>query len=119
MKINNGVYTALITPFKESGEVDYDSFESLVDFQWKNGVKNFVVNGTTAESPTLERAEVEKLFQCVKSYNKEAFVILGTGGNSTQKTIESTVWAEKLGADAALVVVPYYNKPTQQSSQLF
>ena len=114
MKVNSGVYTALITPFKDNGEVDYASFESLVDFQWKNGVKNFVVNGTTAESPTLERSEVEKLLKSVKSYNKDAFVILGTGSNSTQRTIESTVWAENLGADAALVVVPYYNKPTQE-----
>ena len=85
MEINNGVYTALVTPFLDSGEVDYDSLTSLVDHQWQNGIKNFVVNGTTAESPTLEKEEVKKIFECVKSYNKEAFVLLGAGSNSTKK----------------------------------
>ncbi len=114
MKINNGVYTALITPFTQSGHVDTDSLKSLVEFQFNNGVKNFVVNGTTAESPTLTKNEVEQIFNVVKSYNSEVSVLLGTGSNSTQKTVEMTKWAESLGVDGALVVVPYYNKPTQQ-----
>ncbi len=114
MKIENGVITALVTPFLPSGEIDYSSFENLLSHQWENGVKQFVVNGTTAESPNLEKSEVEKLVACVKSFSKEAKIILGTGSNSTKKTIDMTNWGASLGVDAALVVVPYYNKPPQE-----
>lgn len=115
MKFNfTGVISALVTPFYHQ-EVDYESLEKLVRFQLKAGVQGFVVNGTTAESPTLSSEEVEKIYTCVKQVVQDSVpVILGTGSNSTQETKESTLWAEKLGADAALVVVPYYNKPPQR-----
>lgn len=114
MLINNGVITALVTPFKSDGEVDYASFESLLDFQWQNGIKQFVVNGTTAESPNLNRDEISKLVNCVRKFNSDAKIILGTGSNSTKNTIEMTAWGQSIGVDAALVVVPYYNKPPQK-----
>ncbi len=110
----NGVISALPTPFL-SNEVDYTSLEKLVQFQLDNKIDGFVVNGTTAESPTLHWNEVEKIFKLVKKMSNEKVpVILGTGSNSTEHTIETTRKAEALGADAALVVVPYYNKPPQR-----
>ncbi len=114
MLINKGVTTALVTPFKNDGSVDLNSFESLLDHQWQRGLKQFVVNGTTAESPNLNKDEISSLVDCVKKFNNEAKIILGTGSNSTRKTVEMTLWGKGLGVDAALVVVPYYNKPPQQ-----
>jgi 4-hydroxy-tetrahydrodipicolinate synthase len=109
-----GVISALTTPFL-NGEVDYASLEKLVNYQIENGINGFVVNGTTAESPTLLWGEVEKIFQLVKKLSKDHIpIILGTGSNSTAHTIEQTKKAQELGADAALVVVPYYNKPPQR-----
>lgn len=119
MSLNNfenihGVISALVTPFKNN-EVDYDSLEKLVNFQLKNGVNGFVVNGTTGESPTLKASEIRKIFSVTKAISGLKIpVILGTGTNSTQQTIENTALASELGADAALVVVPYYNKPPQR-----
>jgi 4-hydroxy-tetrahydrodipicolinate synthase len=114
----NGVISALPTPFFK-GEVDYDSLEKLVQFQIKNGINGFVVNGTTAESPTLESSEVEKIFQCVKKIAGDKIpLILGTGSNSTAHTVQQTQKAAEMGADAALVVVPYYNKPPQRGLEL-
>lgn len=110
----SGIITALITPFKK-GEVDYISLERLIDQQLKGGVQGFVVNGTTAESPTLQPKEVEKIFQTAKAKTPKNFpVILGTGSNSTEQTIANTKMAKSFGASAALVVVPYYNKPPQR-----
>lgn len=111
----SGVITALVSPFDEIGNVDFKSLESLVVQQLKSGVQGFVVNGTTAESPTLEKSEVKDIWQLVKEKSKpETILILGTGSNSTAKTIENTKFALDLKADAALVVVPYYNKPPQR-----
>ena len=110
----NGVISALPTPFL-SGQVDYASLEKLVQYQLENGINGFVVNGTTAESPTLTWSEVENIFQTVKKLTHgKVPLILGTGSNSTAHTIELTQKAESMGADAALVVVPYYNKPPQR-----
>jgi 4-hydroxy-tetrahydrodipicolinate synthase len=106
--------TALITPFQK-GQIDFESFESLLHQQLKGGIGGFVINGTTAESPTLDWEEVESIFHFTKKrVNKEFPLIIGTGSNSTAKTIIDTKKARDLGADAALVVVPYYNKPPQR-----
>ncbi len=116
--IFKGVISALPTPFENNGankKVDFASLAKLVEFQLKNGIQGFVVNGTTAESPTLAWAEVEKIYSCVREISGNAVpIILGSGSNSTEQTIATTKKAEALGADAALVVVPYYNKPPQR-----
>ncbi|MBY0553216.1 4-hydroxy-tetrahydrodipicolinate synthase [bacterium] len=109
-----GAISALATPFLNKS-VDYDSLKKLVEFQLKNGINGFVVNGTTAESPTLTWNEVEKMYSLVREIaGTRVPVILGTGSNSTDDTIEKTKKAQGMGADAALVVVPYYNKPPQR-----
>ena len=109
-----GVTSALPTPFLNK-KIDYNSLTKLVEFQLKNGINGFVVNGTTAESPTLTWEEVQKLYSLVREISGARVpIILGTGSNSTEQTIETTKKAEGLGADAALVVVPYYNKPPQR-----
>jgi 4-hydroxy-tetrahydrodipicolinate synthase len=114
MKNLKAVITALITPFKD-GEVDFASLENLVRHQVKDGVQGFVINGTTAESPTLTSKEQEEIFKAVRSWVGPQFLlIMGTGTNSTAHTEELSEKAEDLGADAILVVVPYYNKPPQR-----
>ncbi len=113
-----GVFTALITPFKNQ-KVDYVSLEKLVIQQLAGKVDGFIVNGTTAESPNLSEQEVSEIFKKIRTWTKgNVPLILGTGSNSTEKTIASTRQAFEMGADAALVVVPYYNKPPQQGLYL-
>lgn len=114
MKNFKAVMTALITPFRD-GQVDYGSLEILVRHQIKNGVEGFVINGTTAESPTLTQHERELVFKAVRAMAGDDFLlIMGTGTNSTAETVEASKRAEVLGADGVLVVVPYYNKPPQR-----
>lgn len=114
MKKMKGLITALVTPFL-NGAVDYASLAKLVEHQLQNGVEGFVINGTTAESPTLTFDERKKIFQWVKDRVPKDFpLIFGTGSNSTAQSIEDSKEAEKLGADALLLVVPYYNKPPQR-----
>jgi 4-hydroxy-tetrahydrodipicolinate synthase len=109
----SGVFTALVTPFKK-GRVDYKSLKKLIRNQLDNNVNGFVVNGTTGESPTLSIDEVKTIFSFVKKQSDNAVpLILGTGSNATKETIFRTKIAQKLKADAALIVAPYYNKPTQ------
>ena len=110
-----GVFTALITPMKAGGEVDYEAFERLLDAQIAGGVTGVVPVGTTGESPALTSDEKAKIFElCVKKCKPAGVkVIGGTGTNVTASTIEATQKAKKAGVDAALVVLPYYNKPNQ------
>ena len=110
----SGISTALITPFYKN-EVDKDSFLKLLNFQNKEGIKNFVLCSTTGENPTLTEQEMKDLcltFQKESSQNSQ--MILATGSFSTQVTVEKTKKAEQLGANAVLVVVPYYNKAPQK-----
>lgn len=112
-----GLLTALITPFVK-GKVDYESFARLINWQLKSRVHGLVVLGSTGEAATLHEEEREKLIKlCREEINKSGTkvpMIVGTGSNSTIKTLECTRQAKELGADAALVVCPYYNKPSQQ-----
>lgn len=114
MKDFSGVLTALLTPFK-SGAIDWPSLKRLVRFQMDGGVSGFVISGTTGESPTLSEDEKAEIFKFVRTETGgQVPLVMGTGTNSTSDSIEATKAAAKLGADAALVVVPYYNKPPQR-----
>ncbi|MGY9025187.1 MAG: 4-hydroxy-tetrahydrodipicolinate synthase [Candidatus Pelagibacterales bacterium] len=109
-----GSFTALITPFKD-GQFDEESFRSLIDFQISSGIHGLVPTGTTGESPTLSHEEHIKIVEvCIEQANKKVPIIAGTGSNSTDEALYLTKHAEKAGADAALVVTPYYNKPSQE-----
>ena len=114
MKKLGRLITAMVTPFTESGEVDYEQAKKLALALLDSGSDGVVVVGTTGESPTLVRAEELKLFAEVKSaVGNRGSVIAGTGSNSTAEAMAATKEAEKIGVDACLLVVPYYNKPTQ------
>ena len=109
-----GSNVALITPFKNN-ELDVDSYVKLIHFHLKNGTNGLVPAGTTGESPTLSHKEHEQVIElCVKEAKGKVPIIAGTGSNSTDEAISLTKHAEKAGADGALVVTPYYNKPTQE-----
>ena len=114
MKDLGRLITAMVTPFNDKGEVDYDQAKKLAKALVDSGSEGVVVVGTTGESPTLLRAEEHRLFREIKAeIGDRASVIAGTGSNSTAEAIEATKDAEKIGVDACLLVVPYYNKPTQ------
>src|SRR5712692_9743955 len=109
-----GSFTALVTPFK-NGSVDEKAFRGLVDWQLAEGTGGLVPVGTTGESPTLSHAEHGQVVEwCIDQVRGRAPVIAGAGSNSTAEAIEFSQNAEKAGADAVLVVTPYYNKPTQE-----
>ena len=109
-----GSNVALITPFKNN-KLDDDNYIKLIHFHIKNGTSGLVPAGTTGESPTLSHDEHEKVIElCVKESNGKLPVIAGTGSNSTEEAISLTTHAEKIGANGALIVTPYYNKPTQE-----
>ncbi|MBF2001830.1 MAG: 4-hydroxy-tetrahydrodipicolinate synthase [Synechococcales cyanobacterium C42_A2020_086] len=115
MTIFGRVITAMITPFREDGRVDYAVAESLAVYLAEQGSDTLVVCGTTGESPTLTWDEEYELFQVVqRAVAGQAKVIAGTGSNSTEEAIAATQKADKLGLDGTLQVVPYYNKPPQE-----
>ncbi|MCS6879669.1 MAG: 4-hydroxy-tetrahydrodipicolinate synthase [Geminicoccaceae bacterium] len=109
-----GSIVALVTPFR-NGAIDERAFQDLVEWHLDQGTDGFVPVGTTGESPTLSHAEHQRVIElCVEAVAGRAPVIAGTGSNSTEEAISLTRHAKKVGADAALVVTPYYNKPTQE-----
>ena len=109
-----GSNVALITPFKNN-KLDEESYIKLIHFHIENGTNGLVPAGTTGESPTLNHDEHQRVIDlCIKESNGKIPVIAGTGSNSTEEAIALTSHAEKAGADGALVVTPYYNKPTQE-----
>jgi len=114
-----GVITALVTPFKKNGKIDYEALEKIIEMQVLSGVRGISPCGTTGESPTLSNQEHRQIIRfVVDKVNKRTNVIAGTGSNSTEEAINLTKFAEKYNADGALVVVPYYNKPTQKGLYL-
>ena len=109
-----GSNVALITPFKND-KLDEETYIKLIHFQIKNGTNGLVPAGTTGESPTLNHEEHQKVIElCIQESKGKSIVIAGTGSNSTKEAISLTRHAEKVGADAVLVVTPYYNKPSQE-----
>jgi len=111
--ILRGSFTALVTPFR-NGSIDESAFRQIVDWQVAEGANGLVPTGTTGESPTLSQEEHRLVVEwCVDQSAGRVPVIAGTGSNSTTETIALSIQAEKAGADAILVVTPYYNKPTQ------
>ena len=118
MAIFQGSITALITPFKD-GKVDEKGFQSFVAWQIAEGIDGVVPCGTTGESPTLSHDEHKRVVElCIEVAKGKVPVIAGTGSNSTDEAIDLTQHAQKAGADAALIVLPYYNKPTQEGLYL-
>ena len=109
-----GSNVALVTPFKDD-KLDDNTYIKLIHFHIKNGTNGLVPAGTTGESPTLSHDEHERVIElCVKESSGKLPVFAGTGSNSTEEAISLTSHAEKIGADGALIVTPYYNKPTQE-----
>ena len=109
-----GTFTALVTPFRDGG-IDVSALEDLIEKQIAAGITGIVAIGTTGESPTLTHEEPEQVIRvAVAKANKRCLVLAGTGSNATQHAIGDTKLTEKLGVDAALLVAPYYNKPSQE-----
>ena len=115
MKKIGRLLTAMVNPFDEEGTVDYEQAKKLTAALLDSGSEGLVVVGTTGESPTLLRKEELELFAAVKAVvGERGAVVAGTGSNSTTEAVEATKQAEKVGVDACLLVVPYYNNPTQE-----
>ena len=117
-----GAFTAMITPMKEDGSIDYDGYRKLLRFQMEEGIDGLVPLGTTGETPTLDEDEEQRIIDVVmeevRAFEKEGGVkvpvVLGAGSNNTRDAVRYTERAKKAGADAALVVTPYYNKPSSE-----
>lgn len=119
MRQVHGVYTALVTPFTEDGQIDEAGLRTNIGIMMDNRIDGLVPLGTTGEAPTLSSAEKRRIIELtVKEANGKIPVMVGTGTYSTQQTIENTVLAANLGANFALIVTPYYNKPTQEGLYL-
>ena len=110
----NGVFTALVTPFTQTGTIDWPAFDALVDRQIAAGIAGLVPVGTTGEAATLtERESLEIIERTARRADGRVYVLAGTGSNATAKAVEATRRATDAGADGVLVVTPYYNRPTQ------
>jgi 4-hydroxy-tetrahydrodipicolinate synthase len=115
MQVLKGSFVALVTPMFEDGAIDYDSLKHLINWHIENGTSGIVSVGTTGESSTLSVQEhLDVIRYTVKISDNRIPVIAGSGGNSTQEAIDLTLESKNLGADASLLVTPYYNKPTQE-----
>ncbi|MCL2093675.1 MAG: 4-hydroxy-tetrahydrodipicolinate synthase [Treponema sp.] len=115
MTILQGAYTALITPMLEKGEVDYEGFRKLIDFQIQEGIDGLVPLGTTGETPTLDEDEEEKLIRiAVEEVKGRVPLIIGAGSNDTRHMVKYVERAKALGGDYAMVVTPYYNRPNDE-----
>jgi 4-hydroxy-tetrahydrodipicolinate synthase len=111
----NGVFTALVTPFTETGDIDWNAFDRLIDRQLEAGIAGLVPVGTTGEAATLDDDEaLSVIAHTVKRAGNSAYVLAGTGSNVTKKTIAATKRATDAGAHGVLLITPYYNKPTQE-----
>jgi 4-hydroxy-tetrahydrodipicolinate synthase len=109
-----GAFTALVTPFK-NGELDEEAYRNLIEWQIKSGIDGLIPVGTTGESATLSHQEHRQVVKiCVKTVKKRVPVIAGAGSNCTKESLNLVEFAKETGADAALLVTPYYNKPTQE-----
>jgi 4-hydroxy-tetrahydrodipicolinate synthase len=114
-KLFRGTYTAIVTPFNSDLSIDFDTFKKHLDHQIANGVNGIVVCGSTGESATLSTKEKVAMFTtAIEHVNKRVPIIAGSGSNNTQATIDLSLIAKELGADATLLVAPYYNKPSQE-----
>lgn len=112
-----GCFVAMVTPFK-GGKIDEDNLRGLIQFQLEKGIDGIVPCGTTGESPTLSYEEHKKVIRAtVEEVKGKVPVIAGTGSNSTKEAEELTIYAQEVGADAALVITTYYNKPTQKGME--
>ncbi|MBR9691098.1 4-hydroxy-tetrahydrodipicolinate synthase [Candidatus Woesearchaeota archaeon] len=110
-----GVFTAIVTPFKKDGSIDFDRFKELIEYNIKGGVTGIVPCGTTGESPTLSEQEHKQVVEeTVKAVNGRVKVVAGAGSNSTSTAMMLAKHAEGAGVDAVMIVNPYYNKPTQE-----
>jgi 4-hydroxy-tetrahydrodipicolinate synthase len=118
MKVSQlkGIQVPVVTPFLPNGELDLDSYRSYVRELLQQPIHGIIINGTTGESPTVSWEEVEELFRITQEEKRDRNIplILGTGTNNTSSTVKRTELAGKLGADAVLVVTPYYNRPSQE-----
>ena len=116
MAIFKGAGVAIATPFKENGEINYEEFGRLIEFQIENGTDAIIVCGTTGEAATMtEEEHMDVVKYCIDKVAKRVPVIAGTGSNCTETAIKLSKLAESYGADALLCVTPYYNKATQGS----
>jgi len=109
-----GLYTAVVTPFTNSGKIDKEAFKEHLDHQLSNNISGLVICGTTGESPSITDTEFDYLLTTARAFcGSDCQIIAGTGTNGTKKSIERSLIAQNLEADALLIVSPYYNKPTQ------
>lgn len=118
MKIN-GLYTAIITPFTSQNALDEEGLRKNIRFLIEGGVDGITALGTTGEAPTLTSHEKTRILEIVREETEgKVFMMVGTGSYSTEQTIQNTLHAQEMGADSAMIVVPYYNKPTQEGLYL-